>query len=71
MVTNAARWGAVRPPSVPRGVWAAYFLVCKRRVLVWDFIVCHWCFIPYMAMLAFLAVMSAVERQPADRAMPR
>ena len=59
------------PPSDPRALWAAYLLVYKRRVLMWDFIVRHWCFVPYLALLSFLAVMSALERPLADRAVPR
>jgi hypothetical protein len=38
---------------------------------MWDFIVRHWCFIPYLALLSFLAMKSALERPLADRAVPR
>lgn len=35
--------------------------------MVWDFLVDHWCFLPYLALLAFLAVMAVWERTPAQR----
>jgi hypothetical protein len=34
---------------------------------VWTFFVDHWCFLPYLALLALLIVMSAWERTPRKR----